>query len=281
LKKSHKVSFVLLAVIVLAVVGFRAMQPKEPEYQGRKLSEWIADLYGPSHLKRSSEVVVKEAKDVFLPFIEERLRNTKPPQFKTQLQVYLFNAQAATGLGFRQSDTVQWAGCFNALELYGVDALPVLERLLLEKHTSEEAAAILAKLSAVDVLKKGTESSRDRYVQQHSISGLGKVTQRKSEAAEVLLQLTRGTKRSVVTSAIYSLGSLAAVPETVVPRLCELLKSKDEFVQIQSIHTLVEFGTNAMVALPLLLELKTSSVDPIVRNAADNSANKIQGKWIP
>ncbi|MGV3755839.1 MAG: hypothetical protein ACO1QS_10700 [Verrucomicrobiota bacterium] len=87
MKKIHKVLLVLLGVIVLAVAGFKAMQPKEPEYQGRKLSEWIADLYGPSHLKRSSEAVVKEAKDIFLPFIEERLKSTKFPRSKSQLEV--------------------------------------------------------------------------------------------------------------------------------------------------------------------------------------------------
>ena len=281
LKKTHKVLLMLLGVIVLAVVGFKAMQPKEPEYKGRRLSEWIADLYGPSHLKRSSEAVVKEAKDVFLPFIEYQLRNTEFPRSKSQLEVWIFNAQVATGIGFRQSSTVQWDGCFNALKLYGNDALPVLERLLTNNSTSLDAANLLVKLNAIEVLEKYARPEQPLFTRILSANSLGEVTQRKADAVKVLIPMTTESNSELVQTAIYSLGNLTATPEAVIPRLCELLESKDGHVQRSAIHALGKFGTNAVHAKGALEKIIKTTHDYLIEGAAQDSLNKVTAPQIP
>lgn len=255
-----------------------AMQPKEPEYQGRRLSEWIADLYGPSHLKRSSEAVVKEAKDVFLPFIEQHLKNAKYPKSKSQLEVWIFNFQAATGIGFRQSTTVQWDGCFNALELYGHDALPVIERLMTNNSTCKESADLLVRLNAIEVFEKNSRHDQLLFTRVLSAHSLAEVTQRKEDAVKILLPLTSESDSTLTRTATYALGRLATSPETVIPKLCELLESNDGYIQLAAIHALGNFGTNAVQAEPILIRITKITHDSIIRGAAQDSLEKVKGK---
>jgi len=266
---------VWLGVIVLAVVVFKLMQPKEPEYQGRKLSEWIADLSGPKHLNSSSELVVKDAKEVFLPYIEERLKNNRYPLAKNQLEIFIFNAQIKTGLGLRQSDAIQWVGCFHALELYGDDSLPVLERLMANDLTSVDAAELLVKLNAIEVLEKNACTEQLLSIRVLAARSLGGVTQRKEDAVRILLPLTYESESRLVTTAIYSLGALTALPKTVVPRLRQLLASTDGYVQIQAVYALKEYGTNAAEAEPELVKILKSTNDSLIRSATRDALGKV------
>jgi hypothetical protein len=46
--KLRRIIFILLAVLLLSVVVFCLLQPGEPSYQGRKLSDWLNDDCGPT-----------------------------------------------------------------------------------------------------------------------------------------------------------------------------------------------------------------------------------------
>ncbi len=277
LKKTHKVSLVLLGVIVLALAGFKAMQPKEPEYQGRRLSEWIADLNKQPPRSTEAEIAIRQMKKEALPLIERRLTPTEhnPSKFET----FLYHLQVKMGL-YEQETIYGWEDSFRALEILGDDSLPVLEQLLEHPHIGGRAADALARLEAVQALELGAAINQNPYCRWHSVQALSGVSRRKEEATAVLLRLTYDAETGIVAAAISGLGLLGENSETVVPRLCEMVENADERIKPEIVFALERFGTNATQAIPSLLKIKESG-DADLRKLAQRALDHIESEQSP
>jgi HEAT repeat protein len=277
LKKSRKVLLLLLGVIVLAGVVFKAMQPKEPEYQGRKLSEWIADLNKQPPKSTEAEIAIRQMKKEALPLIERRLT---PAEHKpTKLETFLYHLQMKMGL-YEQKTFYGWEDSFKAMEILGDDSLPALERLLEHPHIGGRAAYALARLEAVQALERGAATNKNPYCRWHSVQALSGVSQRKEEATAVLLRLTYDAETGIVAAAVSGLGWLGGNSETVVPRLCEMVENADERIKPEIVFALELLGTNATQAIPSLLKIKGSG-DAELRKLAQRALDHIESNQSP
>ncbi len=275
MKKSHKVSFVLLAVIVLAVVGFKAMQPKEPEYQGRRLSDWIADLNEPPPKNTEAEKVIKEIPEQVLPFVEQRiLRNRDPiPEALSANERFLMGIQN-TIFGKRYSSEYQWAANFEALRILDTNSLPVLERLLFRPESHSTAANLLANMDAIEVLTKGASTNQLASTRWNAINAFGGIPGRKIEATDVLVPYLQDSNEGIAIAAISSIGDLQCRPEVVVPQLCNLLDKKSDLIAYNAAYALARYGTNAMMAIPVLQKMKASG-SMLLQNGAEAALQQI------
>lgn len=258
MKKSHKVLLVLLGVIVLTVVVFKAMQPKEPEYEGRKLSEWIADLGEDPPKALEAEGIIKKVPELVLPFVEQRIFQNPQPIALSPLERFLGKIDARI-VGKRRSKAYQWTVDFAALRVLGTNSFPVLERLMVNFESSSKACEVLATLDAVEILEKGAQQGQKPWPRYSSISALGKVANRKDDANKVLLQLTHDSDTAIVLHSVSSLQELDTYPDVMVPRLVELIGQGDEDLQLHLIQNLNRYGTNASAAIPLLKRIESTS----------------------
>ncbi len=260
MKKTHKVLLLMFGVIVLAVAGFKAMQPKEPEYQGRKLSEWIADLNEPPPKNLEATKVVKKIPELVLPFVEQRLFKNRDPrrEFLPVLQRYIRGIHDRM-LGERNTKAYQWRVDFEVLRVLGTNAFPVLERLMLNSESNYEACRLLAELDAVELLQKNAQKSSSDWVRCEAVTALGEVTGRKNDARKMLLQLTHDPDWIITLRSVDALEKLDTPSDVMVPRLCELIDKGDEDTKLYLISLLGKYGVDAVPAVPLLEKIRATA----------------------
>jgi len=273
LKKTHKLLLALLGVIVLMVVGFKVMQPKEPEYQGRKLSEWIADLGEGPPKNTEAEVVITQMQGVVLPFVEARLLQNEDPSVMPGAKRLLLGVKNRI-VGRRHSMDYQWEVDFLALGLLRTNSIPVLKRLMLSEAYCGDAMKILAKLDQIEVLEPATKPNHKEFIRWNAVFALQDVPTRREAAAEIVIPLVHDDDSGIAIVAIGTLGALQQKPRIVVPLLCGLLDSKNSQVVFNAVYALERYGTNAMEALPKLQVLKNSP-EPSVRNGAISAIQQI------
>jgi len=257
LKKSQKISLTLLAVFALIVIGFLVMQPKEPSYQGRRLTEWMADLKKgrvPSNNTQAEEAI-RQMKTAALPFLEAGLSRSLNPMPRSQFSERYQNLMQKTYLRDRAVERERWERSFHALEILGPDAIPVLERLMDNSETATEAAELLGKLEAIEILEKGIAPDRDFRPRLGAVHGLSQVSQRKDQAGALLLALTQDPEPRIAGAAAWGLGTLVYKPEESVPRLRELLQSKNRSIRACAVYSLANFGPAAASAIPDLQKM--------------------------
>ncbi|MGV3755838.1 MAG: HEAT repeat domain-containing protein [Verrucomicrobiota bacterium] len=141
--------------------------------------------------------------------------------------------------------------------------------------TSIDAANLLVKLNAIEAFGKNARPEQLLVTRVLSAQSLAEVTQRKEDAAKILLPLTSETNIGLVQTSTYALGNLATTPETVVPRLCELLESNNGYVQLAAINALGNFGTNAVQAEPALRRIAKTTQDYFIGRAVKDTLGKI------
>ncbi len=278
MKKSQKVSLTLLAVFALVVIGFLVMQPKEPSYQGRRLTEWMADLKkGRVSSNTQAEEAIRQMKTAALPFLEAGLSRSLNPMPRSPFSERYQNLMQKTYLRDRAVEQERWERSFLALEILGSDAVPVLERLMDNSETSIEAAEILGKLDAIEILEKGVDRARDFGSRLGAVNGLGHVSQRKDQAGPLLLALTHDPDPRIVGAAARGLATLAYKPEESVPRLRELLQSKDRSIRWGMVYALRNFGPAAASAIPDLQKMDTAG-NADLANERDKTVRAITPK---
>jgi len=133
LKKTLKVLLVLLGVIVLA--GFKAMQPKEPEYQGRKLSEWVQFIGHDKTKQQNTEALAAlraMGPNLFPPLIDQLC--DKIPKWKWWLSEIAWEHGMDPFDNFGGNPVqINAYGAFLALKKDAYPAIPMLvQRLEIE-----------------------------------------------------------------------------------------------------------------------------------------------------
>lgn len=257
----------LLVSILLTVIGYLVIRPKEPSYQGRALTEWMSDLNGPNLLRRTqAEEAIREMKGPALSYLEASLSHTLNPSPSSKFSERYQNVLQMVHLRDQAAERERWELSFRVLAFLGPDALPVLERLMKSKETIEPASGLLAKMDAVEILAKGTAPDRGPFPRMYAVMALGGVSQRKDQAVKLLTTLTQDPEARVSIMATITLGRLAYNPAESVPKLRELLGSKNVGLRWCAVNALKGFGTNAASALPDLRKMDTGRIADLVKD---------------
>lgn len=196
LKKIHKVLLMLLGIIVMTVAGFKAMQPKEPEYQGRKLSEWMVDFDKDENQSKQAVEALRAMGPSIIPRLVEQV-TSESPGWKLKLRQISFK------LGYKDfgntSEEINQVRAFWALAFLEKDALsaiPVLVTKLGEgetENTSIQLLLINMGSASVPELIKALESGSD-VLRFRAIDILRMIGEDASEAVPALAKIRRDSR---------------------------------------------------------------------------------------
>jgi hypothetical protein len=255
--------------------------PKEPEYHGKKLSEWLGRNMRPNG--DTTDAVCAMGTNA-LPQLVSWLDYERPSwQYELmrtgwKISPRLWNKFYGDDLKTVRMNNAVWA--FIILGARAAPAVPGLVHIMKTGRANSAATAayvlgglgeeavpvlleILTNRQSFPKLTPGTVTSMIR----------GPLTNG-AVLVPVLVPYLTNPNPKLRASAAQMLGKLRAEPDTVVPRLADLVHDEDGYTQYRAIEALQGFATNARPVVPALLPLLSDS-DRGVRDAATNALSAI------
>jgi HEAT repeat protein len=256
----------LFAVLITAVIGIGVLLlSREPHYQGRSLTSWLQQswdtpLMETQRLAEAQNAIRGIGPKKALPKLLKLVRSEDDPISMTIMHI---------GEEFRISDDIGdrfirwhsaedfwWLG-ERGFEVLGTNGAPAAEALgkLLDKPRR-----LLVIGRCLEFIGKPAEpvicqalTNQNVAVRQWAIDQLASVTD------DVEVYITRIKPRlhdssdAVRVTTVDAIGGQTSAPELAVPILIEALK--DSAVSANAAGALANFGTNALIAFPILTNL--------------------------
>jgi HEAT repeat protein len=236
---------ILWAVLLVAVGGiflWRCDQPREPDYGGKPLSQWLKE-YDPRLFINNKEEVNDAIRHIgtnAIPTLLEMLRS-KDSAIKSSVldwverkDIWFFNVAVAKN--------VEAARGFEVLGASAKDAVPVLIEIYEQRISPESQFATVCALGCIGPAAK--------------------------KAIPQLLEAATNANNISRQCAIRSLGQIHSEPEAAVPALIRALNDTDQQTRYEAANALGAFGTNATAAVPALVDAFKSQGKHINKTAA-------------
>jgi HEAT repeat protein len=233
-------------------------QGKEPTYEAKTLSEWVAVARDKDPaLRRDAVWALGKIGSKAIPALTESLKDKDTDVRRL----------ATLALGEMGSEAKA--------------AVPALTKLLKDRDTAvcRAAAEALGEIgppakAAVPAL---IESLKDRDTDARRLAALalGDIGTQAKAAVPALTKLLKDEDTEVRMSAAWALGHIAPQATTAIPALTELLKDKSQLVREAAASALGDFGPKAKAAIPALRELLKGK-DKQVQKAATEALEKIK-----
>jgi HEAT repeat protein len=279
-----KLRFIFI-LFVLGILGALIVCTRQPRYHGRTLTSWLQQCWDTSlmetqRLAEAQEAIraigTKKALPVLLKLVEA---NDDP------VSLWIIDA----GDKLRISDEIglrfirwhsaldfKWLG-ERGFEVLGTNAAPAAEalgKLLNKKFPDEENERlhILVIERCLESIGKPAEpvicrtlTNSNPEIRQWAIDQLASVTDDVEVYIARIKPRLQDSSDAVRGTAVDAIGIQTSAPELAVPLLVEALK--DFAVSANAANALGNFGTNALVAFPILTNLVEHS-DTNVAGAA-------------
>ena len=268
----------LLACGILAAASVCALiRDREPSYEGRPLSEWLAELGWQDEDEiwdandRAREAKAQRAREVLgrigpeaIPHLLRWVRYETPPPslFRGLLRVARHHFGFATDALRYRADALRYRadGTPTAFGLLGPAAAPAVPRLVTYarsgswevRYRSIDALATIgpsALPALTNLLSADNGDIRCRVAQR-----LGRCGTNAAPAIPALVAALKDSKATVQGAAAWTLGALQLEPALVVPALMSAARAPAPEVRGSALRALLRFGPDAQPALPLLLE---------------------------
>ncbi len=232
------------------------LAPREPRWQGKRLSQWLAVDYPDDERERAQAAVRAIGKKAIPTFL--RMVQAKDSALRLKVMA-LAEKQSWVKIDFTCQDESRRDGAYG-FRLLGPEAkgaLPELVKLFHEEDTALYAALAMPKIGpeSVAILREGLRNPclKVRIASADALSEAG------SNGWAVVPDLVARLKDTnehtdVWWKAADSLGELHVQADLVVPALVEHLRDYDPMVSSASATALGEYGTQATSALPALLK---------------------------
>lgn len=274
---------IILAACVFAGIGLFAFWPggREPEYGGKKLSEWLGSDMRPNG---DTFDAVRTMGTNALPQLVSWLDYERPPwQYKLmeigrKISPRLWNRLYGRDLKVTRMNNAVWA--FDILGAQAAPAIPALVHIMKTGPTNsaDSAAYVLGGVgeAAVPVLLDILTNRQAYPLLQTGRLGTmirGPLTNGALLVPTLASYLTN-QDTELRGNAASMLGELRAEPITVVPELAKLVRDRNKNTRYRAIVALEKFGGNARPAVPFLLPVLSDSEKPI-RGAAMDALNAI------
>jgi len=283
--RKKKTLIILAAVLVAVVVVVIWPEEREPEYQGKKLSEWL-EFYFPDKLGYQEAIAaIQHMGTNALPYLLRAITYQRSPSRKGMITAVQKMPIAmvrhrlealAKGTGEHRAFTAQFG--FRALGPVARPAVPELTHLL--DHTNRTIR--INAIQALGVIgREGLPPLMTVLANKHYPSrGTAAfwITRSYVEAKDstssipFVLECLRDDAPEVVVAATLAIPKIEA--DLMVPALLVQTANTNRNVREVTIEALGEYRTNARSALPALLSL-CNDPDARVRRAATNSLRKI------
>jgi HEAT repeat protein len=252
---------ITLAVAVVALIGLGVgllfPRANEPSYQGRPLSQWLADLDSTdTGARERARGAFRAMGDSIVPALVEIIhRDSKP----------------AGEVGNR---------AYNGLIIIARTnpaALAALTDLLYFEGAAGDAALSLAALNPAGIPALTNAAGSGYPVLRTRVAGaLGTMPEAAEAVAPTLIELLRDPERNIRQMALVSLGQIGPEPPGVVAAVARRLKDDSSEIRAVAAQTLGKFGTAAREAIPAL---EAASNDPlaVVRQDVADALKRIGG----
>jgi hypothetical protein len=267
-------SIVLTGAVVAGAVVLVWPGEREPEYQGKKLSEWLetgaSDQAGTQE-EQAARIAVQQIGTNALPYLVEtiayepsalevkliqavRVRQAQPTRIRTFILRKLIAADRHA----------RFAG-YGFLVL-GTSASPAVPDLARQMNSTNGYASMRAMQALAVIGEAGLppllvvladKRHANRATAARSVYNLYLTTRTRTNASVALPVLIGGLKdndNDVVMEAAALLGFLKMESWVCVPALTELTQHTNPLVRGRVAHVLGQFGKDAQSALPVLLD---------------------------
>jgi hypothetical protein len=254
-----------LAAVAAGVAVFWPRGPKEPVYQGKRLSKWIKEAHGESELRmeplsrqarQTARKAIRSIGTNALPFLLSEL--TGPiSQWRVSFNRW---AEGKTMVPFRFRDEEQriWQAA-DGLHFLGPDsapALPVLAGCLADPQRGFAAAHAMSGAGelAVPYLLPAIAAT-DLTTARKALGALGDIAKENESAVPILVQFVTHTNSSIRQWAASHLAVVESHTDLTVPVLTAALSDPEWAVRHYAANALGGIGPKAKAAVPELLRL--------------------------
>jgi HEAT repeat protein len=300
MRRRRLLLFLLAGAVVLTVVWLAWPREHEPEYKGRKLSEWVfvagsgvAPKGGPSQ---------DDAVEAFsrigtngLPWVMKWIRSLPQPwRLKLYEKLYLMTSRLPGPfrftIGSRYGAEAEGVlGYFSALGSRASPAIPELAGLMNDFSYPERAsfaAFALTKIGAeglppvLALLGNLRSSSPVRETAVVAVAKMEKLGTNGTVVIGALIRCLSDPDGTVAYRAGYAIGQLALQPDLAVPALAKALQNPNADVRHAAAYAIPKFGDQARPAVPSLVKaLNDPTFD--VRYIATNALREIAPEVLP
>jgi hypothetical protein len=280
-----------LVAVVVAVLVWPG--EREPEYQGKKLSEWLRVPSRKPEAGAASERVeaIRHIGTNALPFLLKWIRCDVPP-WKAKLQGILAKLpQRIRDSHALRSLTMNEAARRGMLAVIGFQilgrqsepAIPELAKLANDPKSPEGSFWAISVLTSYQVkaipellgiLGDRKAPKRMAVIDYFRYGALGDLGTNAHATVEILLGCLKEPDWRVRSAAARTLGNLALQPEVVIAALAESAQDREWMVRARSVEALAKFGEQARPVTAMLCRALNDS-DSQVRMEATNTLHKV------
>ena len=244
----------ILALGILAALIFHFTRPREPSYQGRSLSSWVAEIRKNSDEGLSDERAVNALRAIgtnALPYLLKWIQEDAPPR-KVQLFEAVNRPLAWANPNWKVTPR-EWRHCMDAIAAFtalGPGARAAIPDLT--KFMNDQSGSAIPETAAIVM----------PYLGQEALPPL-------------LLFLTNQTRsQSARNLALLNMHQLGTNATPAVPAIIQCLADTNDLLAENAVRTLLKIRTPSPEIAAGLRKVLTDP-RPKVRTAATNALRKI------
>lgn len=287
MKRRRILLLLALAAVAMGFVMFWSSGPKEPAYQGKRLSKWIKEAQGmsdsgstfPPQRREAARKAIQAIGTNALPYLLSEI--TRPiSQWRVS-----FNRWAEGKVPLRCRDEVDriWQAC-EGLHILGPDsaaALPVLAACLDDPQRGFPAARAMVGAGelAVPYLLPAIAGT-NLVTAMKALGALGDIAKENESAVPILVQFVTHTNALIRQWAASHLAVVESRTDLTVPALTAALSDPEAAVRHYAANALGGIGPKAKAAVPELQRLMTNP-PPYAAQAASNAIFHIDPAALP
>lgn len=264
-----------VAVVMVFFAVTAVVFPREPVYEGRRLSAWLRDLDSSRgtgiNVELPARQAVKHLGTNALPFLLRMLKS-QDPEWKSQSVTWLQDTCDLDLSGsLAEAQRQRALRGFQALGRVAEPAIPELRALtfgndsLVALHALEALRGIGGP-RVLPVLFE-TLNHTNPPLRAEAIAALGSARSRARDAVPQLLKELESPDNLTRIQAAQALGEIATHPELTIPALTRCLADPETGVKTAAAMALGSFGSSAISALPALRTLAESPMNEVQRFA--------------
>ncbi len=279
----------MLLLLLVALSALTALLwPREPTYQGRKLSSWVIDLncYEFVENRDAAEAAFRHFGTNALPYLSQELRS-KDSNFKQKIMSWneRFQNRWDHNLIKLTSADYHRSGASQAIGILGSQAAPLIPDLIANLNdpelTGDSANALGAIGEPALPVILATADSTNWYFRWAAAVALTPFTNQ-PKATQTLHSLARDVQPEVRQAVAETIGNFQNDPESNVPLLATMLSDTNSSVRQTACTALLGFGAEACRAAPALSNaMADSALVPeaarVFRQISPNAAPEILG----
>ena len=275
--------FCALVLVAAGVVALWPSGPKEPVFQGRKLSEWIriAGLYPTNSQTEHARVAINAIGTNAIPYLLSEF-SARESRLAPKLAEWV-SRKTGFDFGFDEGNPRRGMAVVG-LSFLGTNAAPALPALatnLTDEENCVGAAWVMGECGemALPYLLTALTSTNllNWYVVIHA---LGSLTAQTDAAIPPLVQLTQHTNHGFRALAAANLSKARSRMDLVIPALGRLLSDSHPSVQLMATDSLIRMRERAKGAIPdLLVMLQDTNLTRA--SWASNALYKIDPSALP